>query len=158
MTMKRNAISHLGIVTVAAVLLGVSVVGLYLSYSVIHLGTTTVTVTESNTISLDNFSINPATANLSGTVYVSSNSPISLMNIYLNGTYVGSLNYTGNYSMMGMMKGYPSMYFTVYSALPKTMPMMSRFPMVEGREYVVRMMATFRDGSICNASEIILAK
>jgi hypothetical protein len=154
--MKKGAVSHLGLVSLAVVLLGVSAVGLYFSYALGHSSTTNGTVNDA--ISLQNFVLNPVSSNLSGTIYVNSSSQIEQMRLYMNGTYLGSSNYSSSFGMMSMMKNYPNMYYMMYSAGPLTFPSMSQLHFTAGRAYIVTMMAVFRDGHTCNASEFVFAK
>ena len=71
------------------------------------------------------------------------------MGLYINGTFMGSKNYTGmitsgTYSMM-------------YTANPQSMPKMSTMSMVSGRSYMVTMTAMFSDGTRCSASSTVVA-
>ncbi len=90
------------------------------------------------------------------------------MSLFINGTYVGSYNYTTGHCCLRMMRswsnGTSSYYFT---ATPYWMPMMNKWNwddyggMMGGhyeghRSYMVTMMATFENGGASNASVIIV--
>ena len=148
-----RTISHIGAMSGIVVILGIAAVGIYFGYSLSgH------SVAQTNKLTLEAFSLNPSTSNLTGTVNVDSNSPLVRMALYMNDTYMGSFNYAT--SCQGMMMctttgSYPFMYSMMYSAYPGAMPMMTNIPVMQGRTYVVTMMATFEDGSACNASATI---
>jgi hypothetical protein len=86
----KSGVSSVGLVSFVVVLIGFSAVGFYLSYSLGGSSTTT----GSDTISLQNFVLSPAACNLSGRVYVNSYSQIYEMRLYMNGTFVGAINYS----------------------------------------------------------------
>ncbi|MGA2876792.1 MAG: hypothetical protein ABSE82_14810 [Nitrososphaerales archaeon] len=149
--MKNGAISKVISIAIAGILIALVILGIYLTYSMSgHTSSTTTNTKASDNISLGGFSIDALTSNVSGTVLVNSRSTLVQMDLYINGTLMGSLNYTGmmtsaNYSMM-------------YSASPKSMPIMSTMLMVAGRSYMVTMIALFTDGTMCNASSIVVAE
>jgi hypothetical protein len=145
-------VSKFGTIFILIVVLGISAAGIYFGYSLsIH------SVTQSEKLTLRDFSLNPIMSNLTGTIGVQSNSPLIRMALYLNDTYMGSLNYSNHYVMMSTMMGndYSYSYSMKYSAYPGTMPMMSKIRMMQNQTYIVTMMATFGDGSTCNASTVI---
>src|SRR5579872_1890433 len=57
-----------------------------------------------NNISIEVFSLNPTSSNLSAVVLVNAHSPLVRMDLYMNGTFIGSCNYTGLASRL-MMNG-----------------------------------------------------
>ena len=148
--MKNGAISKVISIAVAGILIAVVILGVYLTYSMSgHTSSTTTNTKASDSISLGGFSIDALTSNVSGTVLMNSSSTLMQMDLYINGTLMGSLNYTGmmtsaNYSMM-------------YSASPKSMAMMSAMQMLAGRSYMVTMIALFSDGTRCYVSSIVVA-
>ncbi len=78
------------------------------------------------------------------------------MSLYVNGSFMGSFNYSNHYGMMNtMMNGHPYAYSMMYSWYPNSMPMMRGYPFMANRTYMVTMMATFVDGSVCNATTFI---
>ena len=95
------------------------------------------------------FALNPVISNLSGTLWVSSNSPMVRMDLYLNGTFVGSYNYSVSQMMSRMMGSTPFMYSMMYPAYPRSMPMLADIPMENDKTYVVTMAATFQDQTSC---------
>jgi len=148
---NAKGVAHVGVICLIVVILGVSAVGVYFGYSLSgH------SATQTNKLTLESFSLNPSTSNLTGNVSVDSNSPLVRMALYMNGTLVGSFNYSNHTGMMSTMMGsYPYSYSMMYSAYPYTMPMMARIPMMQERVYMVTMMAVFEDGSTCNSTAFI---
>jgi hypothetical protein len=150
---SARAVSHTGTIVIVVVILAIASVGIYFGYSLSgH------PATQTDKLTLQGFSLNPASSNLTGTVSVDSNSPLARMTLFMNGTNVGSFDYgtSRNGLMMSTASGsYPYMGSMMYSAYPATMPMMSNIPMMQGRTYMVTMMATFEDGSTCNATTTI---
>ena len=148
-----KTVSHRGAIVIIVVILAIAAVGVYFGYSLSgH------PATQTNKLTLQGFSLNPATSNLTGTVSVQSNSPLARMTLFMNGTNVGSFDYgTGhNGMMMSTTAGsYQYMGSMMYSAYPATMPMMANISMMQGRTYMATMMATFEDGSTCNATATI---
>jgi len=148
---KEKEISHIGIISLCVIILGISAVGLYFGYSL-----STHSVIQTNALSLQSFSLNPSTSNLTGTIEVHSNSPLIRMSLYINGTYMGSFNNFDRYGMMSTQMGsYPYVYSMMYSSYPETMPMMKNISIMPNRTYMVTMMAIFEDGSTCNATTVI---
>ena len=149
--MNIKGVAHVGVISLIVVILGVSAVGVYFGYALSgH------SVTQTSKLALQSFSLNPSTSNLTGTVKVDSNSPLVRMTLYMNGTLVGSLNFTSRNGMMNtMMGGYPYAYSMMYSASPRTMPRISTIPMMPGRVYMLIMTAAFQDGSTCSSTAFI---
>ena len=88
---SAKAISHIGAMSGIVIILGIAAVGIYFGYSLSgH------SVTQTNKLTLQAFSLNPSTANLTGTVYVDSNSPLVRMALYMNDTYMGSFDYAAS--------------------------------------------------------------
>lgn len=146
-----KALAHIGIIALIAVILGVSAVGLYFGYTLSNHSTV-----QANAVSLQSFFLNPSTSNLTGSIKVNSNSPLMRMSLYINDTFMGSFNYSNHYGMMStMMGGYPYAYSMMYSWYPGTMPMMQNYQFLHNRTYMIRMMATFEDGSVCNATTFV---
>ena len=124
--MKSRAISGVVTIAIVAILIAIVVFGGYLAYSSSDLtGAKSSSSSLNNCISLSGFSIDPATSNVSGTIVVNGISPLIQMDLYMNGTFIGSRNYTG------MMDS--GTYSLMYSADPQSMPKMSTMPMVAGR-------------------------
>lgn len=127
---STRAVSHTGAIVIIVVILAIAAVGVYFGYSLSgH------PATQTNELTLQGFSLNPATSNLTGTVSVESNSPLARMTLYMNGTDMGSFDYGTGHSgmMMSTTSGsYPYMGSMMYSAYPATMPMMANFPMMQG--------------------------
>jgi hypothetical protein len=148
---KRKAVAHLGIVSLIVVIVGISAFAIYYGYTIDH------SSASANAITLQSFSLNPATPSLAGTINVESNSQISMMSLYINGTYMGSFNYGEMRSMMNTMMGgnYPYMFSMMYSATGISMPMMANYHFVQNRAYTITMMAAFEDGTHCNATIIV---
>jgi hypothetical protein len=145
-----KAVSHIVTISIIVVILGISAVGLYFYSLSSH------SVAQANTVTLQSFSLNPSTSNLTGNVKVNSNSPLVRMSLYMNGTFMGSFNYSNHNGMMStMMGGYPYAYSMMYSWYPGTMPMMKNFQFMSNRTYMVTMMATFEDDTTCNATTFI---
>lgn len=144
---QKKAISSVSMIVVVVVMIAIVALGAYLVYSSNILGTTT-TSQQPSSISLSGFSINPATSNLSGSVVVNSKSSLMRMDVYINGTMMGSLNYTS------MKTG---MYSLMFSTSPEIMPMMSRMSMQAGKSYTVMMVAHFSDGTKYTASIDVIA-
>jgi len=142
---ESKAISYVGTISLLAVLLGISAVGIYLAYSTSH------PIVSANSLVLQSFSITPASSTVTGKVRVNSNSQLSTMRLYVNGTYLGYYNYSYMRSMMSSMMGssYPYEYSMLYSASRASMPMFANYPFMTNRVYNVTMMATFGDGSTC---------
>jgi hypothetical protein len=149
MERKRLAVANLILVSITAVLVVASAVGIYFAYSF--------SIHKTNTIALQSFSLSPSTSTLSGTINIQTNSQISNMRLYVNGTYLGSLNYNTMRSMMGSMMGgnYAYRYSMMYSVSPELMPMMGNYQFLQNRTYMLTMMATFDDGSVSNASAFL---
>ncbi len=146
-----KAISHIWTVSLIAAILGLSVVGLYFSYSLSNHSTI-----QANSLSLQSFSLNPSTSNLTGNIKVNSDSPLVRLSLYINGTFMGSFNYSKHYGMMTTMMGdYPYAYSMMYSWYPYAMPMMRNYQFTYNRTYMVTMMATLEDGSMCNATTFV---
>jgi len=149
--LSKDGISKVVSVSLAAILVAIVVFGVYLAYSLNNPNSGTSSSSRLNdSISLAGFSLDPLSSNLSGTLLVSSSSPLVQTDLYINGTFMGSVNYT-----KGMMAN--STYYVMYSTTPRSMPMMSRMQMVTGRSYMITLMALFSDGTKCNASSIVVA-
>ena len=77
------------------------------------------------------------------------------MAIYINGTFIGSCNYTWSGSTMMGSYGLGlttrlwnnGTYSMMFSVLPKYFPMMSGIRMMSGGTYVIKMIAYFKDGA-----------
>jgi len=148
---NEKGFSHIGSISLIALILVISVVGLYFGYSVSNHA-----AVQANSVSLQSFSLNPSTSNLTGTIKVNSNSPLVRMSLYMNGTFLGSFDYSNYYGIMStMMSGYPYVYSMIYSWYPSTMPIMNGFQFMSNRTYTVTMKATFEDGSIANSTTFI---
>ena len=146
--MKSNAISGVVSVAIVAILIAIVVLGTYLAYSSGDItGAKSSSSGLNNYISLSGFSLYASTSNVTGTVLVNGRSPLIQMDLYINGTFMGSKSYTG------MMAS--GTYSMMYSADPQTMPKMSTMSMVAGRSYMVTMTAMFSDGTRCNASSTV---
>jgi len=149
--MRKNGISKVVSISIVAILIVIVVLGVYLAYCPNNTnGVTSTNSRLSDSISLAGFSLNPLNSSVSGTVQVSGSSPLVQTDLYINGTFMGSLNYT-----RGMMTG--STYSMAYSINPRSMPMMSRMQMVAGRSYMITLMALFSDGTRYNASSVVVA-
>ena len=148
--MKSNAISGVVSVSIVAILIAIVGFGAYVAYSSGDLtGATSSSSSLNNCISLSGFSLDAATSNVSGTVVVNGRSALIQMDLYINGTLMGSKNYTGMVSS--------GMYSMIFSADPQTMPKMSTMSITAGRSYMVMMTAMFSDGTRCNASSTMVA-
>src|SRR5579872_19536 len=129
-----KAVSHIGAISFIILILGISAVGLYFSYSASNHSTTTIQTADA--VSLQSFSLNPGTSNLTGSIKVNSNSPLARMTLYVNGTFMGAFNYSNHYGMMSTMIGsYPYAYSMMYSWNPGSMPMMRDNQFMPGRTY-----------------------
>jgi hypothetical protein len=80
---------------------------------------------------------------LSGTVFVNSSVPLKTLQLYINGTYEGTSNYTSN--------------FTNYAIGYKSSPTNQSMPIVSGRTYLITLFATFQDESVSSASIVVVA-
>lgn len=107
-------------------------------------------------ISVEAVSINTSSSNLSSTVNVNSQSPLVSMDLYINGTFIGSCNYTWRGStIMSANNGLHfstrtwsnGTYSMMFSVSPRDFPMMSGIRMTWGSTYNVRMVAHFQDGA-----------
>jgi len=143
-----KAITQISVISLVALILGISAVGLYFGYSISN------HTAQGNTVTLQSFSLNPSTSNLTGLIKVNSNSPLVRMNLFINGTFMGSFNYSNHYGMMSTMVGGYT-YSMLYSWYPSSMPMMRNYPFMANRTYMITMMATFEDGSVCNATNFV---
>jgi len=157
-----KALSNVGIVSLVVVILGVAAVGIYFGYSLSnHTAqsnnvSTSTSVSLANAVTLQSFSVNPGTSNLTGNINVNSHSQLMKMSLYINGTFMGSFNYSNHYGMMStMMGGYPYAYSMMYAWNPGSMPMMRSNQFIAGKIYMITMMATFEDGSVCNATTYV---
>jgi hypothetical protein len=121
------------------------------------------TSSASNNISVQSVSLNTSDSNLSALVNVITHSPLIRMGVYINGTYIGSCNYTYSGSMMRATGNYMSLttrrwsngsYTMMFSLTPRSMPMMSRIHMTAGAIYMIRIEAFFQDGTTYNATSI----
>lgn len=144
----KKAISKILTITILVVVVAIVSLGAYLALSSNIIGNTS-TTSQTNSIMMQGFTFDPSTSNLSGTIVVNSRSPMIHMDVYINGTMMGTFNYsstgkTGTYSMM-------------ISATPKLMPMMSRMLVQSGASYDVMMVAHFSDGSKYATSMEIIA-
>jgi rusticyanin len=112
----------------------------------------------SSQISVEALSLDTSTTNLSSTVNVNSQSPLVRMDLYINGTFIGSCNYTRVGSSM-MSNGIETTtrswsngtYSLTFSVSPKYLPMMAGIRMMLGGIYAVRMVAVFQNGATYNA-------
>lgn len=109
-----------------------------------------------NTISIEALSLNTSSSNLSSTVNVNSQSLLVRMDLYINGTFIGSCNYTWKGStMMSANNGLHfstrtwsnGTYSMMFSVSSKYFPIMSGIRMIWGSAYNVRMVAHFQDGA-----------
>jgi hypothetical protein len=123
----------------------------------------------SNQISIEALSVSSSTSNLTATVNVKNSSLLSRVSLFINGTYVGSYNFTRNswgaecFKVMRFWSnGTSSYYFTV---TPYWMPMMGRWNwgdyggMMGGNDhknYVVTMEAYFANGDTSSTTAIIV--
>ncbi len=149
--LSRDGISKVVVISLAAIVIAIAIFGGYLAYSLNNPNRNASSSSKTNaSISLAGFSIDPVSSNLSGTVLVRSSSPLVQTDLYINGTFMGSVNYT-----KGMMSN--STYSLMYSTNPRFMPMMSRMQMVAGRSYMITLMAVFSDGTRFNASSAVVA-
>jgi hypothetical protein len=147
---------------------------IYLALDTVYTaGSPNTTQNAASKISVEALSVDSSSSNLSATLNVKNSSAIMKMSMFINGTLVGSYNYTQNgwgYECFRMMQswgnGTSSYYFT---ANPYWMPMMGNWNwsyyaggggMMMGsgyhRSYSITMMATFADGSIANAPTVIV--
>ena len=121
--MRENAISTVASISIVVILVAIVGFGAYFAYSSnVLTGSPSSSSTLGNCISLSGFSLDPTTSNVTGTVLVDGRSSLIQMGLYINGTFMGSKNYTGmiasgTYSMM-------------YTANPQSMPKMSTMSMV----------------------------
>src|SRR3974390_1920466 len=97
-----KALSNIGAISLIAVILAVGALGVYFGYSLSnHTATVVQTNTvQSNVLSLQSVSLNPGTSNLTSNIKVNSNSQLMEMSLYINGTFMGSFNYSNHYGMM----------------------------------------------------------
>lgn len=129
--------------------------------SITTLDTTTASL--SPRISVEALSLNPSTSNLSSTVNVNSQSPIVRMDLYVNGTFIGSCNYTwsgsavtGNYGMGLYTRSWSNgTYSMMFSIIPRYFPMMSGIRMMSEGSYLIKMVAYFKDGTNYTTSTTI---
>ncbi|MDA4111393.1 MAG: hypothetical protein OK439_02560 [Thaumarchaeota archaeon] len=148
---RKSGISKIASISLTAILIVIVVLGVYLVYSLNNSnGVTSTSSRLIDSISLAGFSLDPLNSNVSGTVQVISSSPLVRTDLYINGTFMGSMNYT-----RGLVTG--STYSMMYSINPGSMPMMSRMHLVAGRSYMITLMALFSDGTRCNASSVVVA-
>jgi hypothetical protein len=149
--LNKDGISKVASASIVAILIAIVVFGGYLAYSMNNpKSSASSSSIVKDSISLAGFSLDPSRSNLSGTVLVTSSSPLVQTDLYINGTFMGSLNYTKE-----MMSN--STFSLMYSVNPTSMLMMSRMPMVVGRSYKITLLARFNDGTRCNASSIVVA-
>lgn len=80
---------------------------------------------------------------LLGTVFVNSSVPLQTLQLYINGTFEGTTNYSNK--------------FTNYAIGYKSSPNNPVMPIVSGKSYDVTFVATFQDGSVSNASTVVVA-
>ena len=148
MESKKREVSRTTAVVLIIVLVTIIAGGLALSISLSDSATST--TTQGNSLRLEGFSLNLSNSNLSGTLMMSSRSSLARMDLYINGTFMGSMNYT-----TGM--AYSSGYTMMFSTNPSSMPIMSRLTTASGKDYNVTMIAHFSDGTSCRGSAIIVA-
>lgn len=148
---KRKAVARVGIIFLVALILAISIAAFYIFYFPTYHSTS-----NPDTMKLQPFTLNLNTSTLSGTVSVESNSLISTLGLYINGTYVGSFNYSEiKLAMTTLVGNYPDAFSIAYSASPASMPMMANISLAQNKAYMITMIATFDDGSHCNATTIV---
>lgn len=120
-------------------------------------------------ISVEALSIDASTSNLSVTLNVNNNFALTRMSLFINGTFVGSYNYSSNGADQCCLRivntwsnGTSSFFFT---ATPYWMPMMANWSweccgMMGGngsyRSYEITFMAMFANGRSYNASATLV--
>jgi rusticyanin len=171
----------LAIVIVAALLAVVAVSGIYVADSTSYLrgngisssnstnaASSTAITSGKNKIAIEALSLDPSTSNLSSTVNVNAppSSPLVRIDLYLNGTFVGSCNYTragagwmmdNGLAVVGTRSWGNGTYSMTFSVSPGVMPMMSEIPWSAGSLYMVRMVGMFQNGATYNVSSTIRA-
>jgi archaellum component FlaF (FlaF/FlaG flagellin family) len=173
---KKSAVSTVVLILVIALVIASALAVYFATFrSTVapteNLGNSNTSNVNNNNISIQAISVASSTSNLTATVNVSNSSALTRMSLFINGTYVGSYNYTQNgwgYECFRWMRawsnGTSSFYFT---ATPYWMPMMGNWNwgfyggmmgggMYYHRSYMVTIMATFADGSRSNASVTIV--
>jgi hypothetical protein len=151
---KRSAVARVGIIFLVAVIIAIAAAAYYIFY----FPTTYRSPTNPPTINLGSFALNPQTSTLTGTVKFESNSQISTMGLYINGTYIGSENYTTIKSELTPLVGgnWKYAYSLSYSASSSTFPAMSNISLTQDKAYLIMLKATFDDGSQCNGTTTVL--
>jgi hypothetical protein len=120
---------------------------------------------ETRVLSLQALAVDSSTANISANLNIARNSSnLIRIGMYVNGTYLGSYNFTGSSACcLTMMKewnnGTLSYYFSV---TPYYMPMMNHYSMGMGGGYwksdrncMITIMATFANGERYNATALV---
>jgi rusticyanin len=164
---RKSAVSTLLVIGIVVILVAAGAASVYFVGSYLHNNNSEITgsSTSSSTsqVSIEALSLNPSTSNLSSTVNVNSQSPIVRMDLYINGTFIGSCNYTwsgstvaGNYGLGLTTRSWNNgTYSMMFSVFPKYFPMMSGVRMMSGGTYMIRMVAYFQDGANYTTSTAI---
>jgi len=145
---KRSAVARVGIIFLVAVIIAIAAAAYYIFYF------PTRPTSNPDTITLNSFTLNPQTSTIMGTVRFESNTQIATLGLYINGTYVGSENYSTIKSMLTPLVGgnYHYVYSLAYSVSNSTMPMISNVSLAQNKTYLIMMIATFDGGSQCNGT------
>lgn len=141
-------LSKLFAVVIALVLVVVAIASIYFA---------TASFSRSNAssnISVEDLSLNTSSSNLSSTINVNSQSQLVRMDLYINGTFIGTCNYNWVGSTM-MSNGVPlairnwnnGTYSIMFSISPQYFPMMSGIRMLRGVAYMIEMVAHFQNGA-----------
>lgn len=150
---RRSAVARVGIIFLVAVIIAIAAAAYYIFY----FPTSYRSTSNPDTITLNSFSLNAQTSTLTGTVRFESNTQISTLGLYINGTYIGSENYSMIKSMLTPLVGgnYHYAYSLAYSVSSSTFPMMSNISLAQNKAYSIMLKATFDDESQCNGTTTV---
>ena len=147
---RRSAVARVGIIFLVAVIIAIAAAAYYIFYF-------PTSTSNPDIITLNSFSLNAQTTSLTGTVKFESHTQISTLALYINGTYIGSENYSMIKSMLTPLAGgnYDYEYSLTYSASSSTFPMMSSISLAQNKAYLIMLKATFTGGSQCNGTTTV---
>lgn len=163
---ENNAFSRVVLVLIlVAIIIAASIFAFYFATTTLNAGK------NNNTVLLEALSVNSSSSNITASInLVRNTSSLVRMGLYINGTFVGAYNYTGNTSggtqccirmMNAWNNGTYSMWFM---ATPYSMPMMNQMNLgggsgygccMAGRSYLITIMCTFANGEEYNATSIV---
>jgi hypothetical protein len=143
----RRAVARVGVIFLVVMIIAVALAAFYIFYFPNSYHSTS----NKDTLTLTSFTLNPQNSTLKGTVNMASNSLISTLGLYINGTYFGSETYSTIKSMMTTLVG-GNYKYTYSLAYTKSLPTNSSITFVQNKTYLIVMTGTFSDGSTANGT------